>query len=369
MKLYILIIINKYTLKMAQSVNKLNPNLERIAITYGDAGENHAGMEMVGKLGGEGTGFTTNELLKIKNSLENGDNSFKCDYYNLSNPEAVEVQKKGEKWVKTENIKKAGVLVIRNFINDEKVEKIYEEITSVEWDTKYYDTRRKKVLNKLARENVVFLDGKSQEPDYENKKGRIIDWSKLDEFKELSDTLFGIINSNTDNKGNNMIAEGNRYLKEKVGKKVKNGIGWHGDAERRKVMCASIGGVDYSMKWQWFYKHNPINMTPFEVILNSGDVYIMSEEAVGQQWKSSATYTLRHCAGHESYTNYKKEWITALNCKNDNVDIKLDNVDIKSDNVDIKSDNELKSTVESGNKIIKKGRKKYKLLIEEEEGK
>ena len=102
----------------------------------------------------------------------------------------------------------------------------------------------------------------------------------------------------------------------------------------------------------------------------------MSEEAVGQQWKSSATYTLRHCAGHESYTNYKKEWITALNCKNDNVDIKLDNVDIKLDNVDIKldnvdikSDNELKSTVESGNKIIKKGRKKYKLLIEEEEGK
>ena len=71
---------------------------------------------------------------------------------------------------------------------------------------------------------------------------------------------------------------------------------------------------------------------------------------------------MRHCAGHESYTNYKKEWITALNCKNDNVDIKLDNVDIKLDN-------ELKSTVESGNKIIKKGRKKYKLLIEEEEGK
>jgi len=36
------------------------------------------------------------------------------------------------------------------------------------------------------------------------------------------------------------------------------------------------------MKLQWFYKHRPLNCKPFEVSLNSEDVYIMSEEAVGQ---------------------------------------------------------------------------------------
>jgi hypothetical protein len=109
-----------------------------------------------------------------------------------------------------------------------------------------------------------------------------------------------------------LIAEGNKYLKEKIVdgkiKKVKHGIGWHGDAERRKVACICIGGVSFPMYWQWFYKHKPINMEPFKVLLNSGDIYIMSEEAVGQMWKKSSIYTLRHCAGHENFTKYKKEW-------------------------------------------------------------
>ena len=353
--------------KVSQPENKLNPSLERIAITYGDAGENHAGMQMVGKLGGEGSGFTTNDLLKIKTSLEKGDTPFKCDYYNLSNPEAVEIRKRGGKWVKMKKTKEAGVLVVRNFLDSEKVEELYREVTSVEWDTKYYDTRRKKVLNKLARENLVFLKGISQEPDYENKKGRIVDWTKLENFKELSETLFGIINSNTDKKGNNMIAEGNRYLKKKGGKKVKNGIGWHGDAERRKVICVSIGGVDYSMKWQWFYKHKPINMTPFEVTLNSGDVYIMSEEAVGQKWKCSSIYTLRHCAGDESFTKYKKAWITSLNGKIKDVSDKKPN---SNELEKIKNEVLESMATGSGNKKIikkvkrKKGKKKLKLTEE-----
>jgi hypothetical protein len=38
----------------------------------------------------------------------------------------------------------------------------------------------------------------------------------------------------------------------------------------------------------------------------------MSENAVGTNWKHSSQYTMRHCAGHESFTKYKKEWITHL---------------------------------------------------------
>lgn len=38
----------------------------RIALTFGDAGENHVGMEMVGRLGEVGSGFTIEELMLLK---------------------------------------------------------------------------------------------------------------------------------------------------------------------------------------------------------------------------------------------------------------------------------------------------------------
>ena len=296
---------------------KFDPNSERIAITCGDAGENHAGMEMLGKLGKEGSGFTTKDLLNIKSFVE--ELKINCDYYDLSNDEAVVVNKVKGKYVKTNKKKAAGVLVLRNFLNEDTVSKVYRDVTSVDWDTKYYDTRRGVVLNKLARENIVFLKGIEQKADYENKKGTIVDWTKLRDFNRVLEELFELINSVTEGKAEGLIAEGNRNRKNKVvkgkSKKVNNGIGWHGDAERRKVVCICIGGVDYCMKWQWFYKHRPLNNETFEVSLNSGDIYIMSEEAVGQKWKSSSIYTLRHCAGPDSdspYVQYKKEWIEHL---------------------------------------------------------
>ena len=119
---------------------KFDPNSERIAITCGDAGENHAGMEMLGKLGKEGSGFTTKDLLNIKSFVE--ELKINCDYYDLSNNEAVVVKKVKGKYIKTDNKKAAGVLVLRNFLNEETVNKVYKDVTSVEWDTKYYDTRR-----------------------------------------------------------------------------------------------------------------------------------------------------------------------------------------------------------------------------------
>lgn len=288
---------------MDNFINKqLNDKKERIAITCGDAGENHQGMMMEGSLGEEGSGFTINDLLNIKNYVESLGK--KCEYIDLSNNKAVN---------KDGNKKESGVLILRNFLDDVICNELYKELTSVEWDTKYYDTRRKKVLNKNARENLLFLRGKSQKPDYENKKGTIVDIYSLPLFNKILDELFEIVNNETNGKAIDLIAEGNRYLKEKIVngklKKVNHGIGWHGDAERRKVICLSIGGINFPMYWQWFYKHKPINNKPFKITLNSGDIYIMSEEAVGQQWKSSSIYTMRHSAGHESFTKYKKEWL------------------------------------------------------------
>jgi hypothetical protein len=34
--------------------------------------------------------------------------------------------------------------------------------------------------------------------------------------------------------------------------------------------------------------------------LDHGDIYVMSEWAVGSEWKKSTLYTLRHCAGSDT---------------------------------------------------------------------
>ena len=62
------------------SVTKTSDNMEAkttdrvvdstITFTFGDAGENHAGMQMIGEKLSAGQGFTTDNLQKIKENME-----------------------------------------------------------------------------------------------------------------------------------------------------------------------------------------------------------------------------------------------------------------------------------------------------------
>ena len=96
------------------------------------------------------------------------------------------------------------------------------------------------------------------------------------------------------------VVEGNRYYDLK-----KTGIGFHGDTERVVVICLSIGGFNYPMRWQWFKDGMPVGKH-IDIHLNSGDVYIMSEKAVGADWKLKSKYTLRHAAGADKYRSLSK---------------------------------------------------------------
>ena len=92
------------------------------------------------------------------------------------------------------------------------------------------------------------------------------------------------------------VVEGNRYYNLK-----NTGIGFHGDTERVVVICISIGCDNYPMRWQWFKDGMPVGES-IDITLNCGDVYIMSEKAVGADWKLRSIYTLRHAAGAKKYT-------------------------------------------------------------------
>jgi hypothetical protein len=55
------------------------------------------------------------------------------------------------------------------------------------------------------------------------------------------------------------------------------------------------------LHYQWFYKSNPIGKN-FSVVISPGDFYVMSEKAVGSDWKKKNTLTLRHASGARKYT-------------------------------------------------------------------
>ena len=256
-----------------------------ITLTFGDAGENHNGMEMLGTLGEVGSGFSMDELRQMEERMSG--EGFECTLHDLGLHHRS-------------GFEPAGLLVVKQFADLPESEALFEELVSFEWDRKFWCRRRKRVLNKHARSNVMILDGRSQEPCYEEGKGRVVEGDTLPVFAGLKARMVENLNrASGSDKASGMICEGNRYFDLK-----KCGIGYHGDTERRKVVAVRVG-APLSLHYTWFHKHLPVGGT-FEFTIENGDLYVMSEKAVGYDWKRSSIYTLRHAAGASKYTSLAK---------------------------------------------------------------
>ena len=96
-------------------------------------------------------------------------------------------------------------------------------------------------------------------------------------------------------KAEGLYAEGNHYYQ------AKSGIGFHGDAERKIVVCLSLGSTSV-LRYQW---RKPGDSTPFgppvDLTLNHGDMYVMSEKATGGDWMKRSRYRVVHGAGSTKY--------------------------------------------------------------------
>jgi len=256
-------------------------------LTWGDCGENHAGNQLVGKIQESGTGVTMADLAGIQAGYEGV-----ADLTVFAATE--ECPHKGI----------AGVLILRNFLNEEEQQAMLSELTGKVWDTKFLNTRTSKVLNKHARSNLIFQRGVSQAAVYEEGKGTIEDIDRMphlssadSKVREISRKIADLATPTHDCP---LICEGNKYRTETTKKSDQQGIGYHGDSERTRVFALSIGGYSYPMQWVLFHRYCP-QAEPEKVFLNSGDLYIMSELAVGQQWNKSSLWTWRHAAGHPKY--------------------------------------------------------------------
>jgi len=148
------------------------------------------------------------------------------------------------------------------------------------------------VKNKKIRHNLTFAE-KSQEPDYENKKGRIVNFNDLECLARIKYELVGVLDEP-------LVAEGNHYYDIE-----ECGIGFHGDAERKLVFALRLGS-SIPLHYQWFLRFQSIGKR-VKISLNSGDMYMMSEKAVGQDWLKSSMLTLRHAAGCQKSLTIKKK--------------------------------------------------------------
>lgn len=243
--------------------------MSTITVTFGDCAENHVGMQKIGELAENG--FSHAELIEFKKYFDNLD--FETNL--------IDLVKLGEK-----DHDPAYVLVVRDgVLAFTDPDMFLQEQLALSWDKKA--KMRGRVVNKRARHNLVY-DEISQEPDYENGKGRIVAFKDVPNLAEVRDGLNTLTNSC-------LLAEGNHYYKDHCG------IGYHGDSERRKVVGVRLG-ESTPLCYQWYHWSNPIGDNG-KIILNHGDIYFMSEKATGFDWKKRSQITLRHAAGARKYIN------------------------------------------------------------------
>ena len=249
-----------------------------ICITLGEQSENHVGMVKYGD-GLCEKGYSVEELEKMKKKFE--EKGCECEMIELNDLLVDEVCEE-----------KGCVLVIRKCIDvllgEGKNKEMLKELVDLKWDDKYWDVRRKKVLNKRARYNLCFGD-ETKESDMENKIGSVVGYEDVKLLSEMKKKMEEICGEKK------LECEGNLYYDAK-----KCGIGFHGDGERKKVIGISLCSEDVvrEINWIWYKRSKRISER-YRLKLYCGDCYVMSEKSSGFDWKKRSLVTLRHGAGVE----------------------------------------------------------------------
>ena len=332
----VLVEINKKKEKRKKGQKK-DKGKSGATLTFSSSVENNQGMQIYGAMAE--SGFTVGELQESKSNIESKYEGAVVEVIDLVESLPEELREKASS---------ASVLVFRGGVN-----KILEENSSIDLydehkilpkDNKFFHSRQYRINNKNARHNLCFAEeeqkhnldklndllGTKNEPAEtrdetikkmkENKiyfkenefgkspphpdlvaKGTIYKFADLpltNKIRETLPTLFG-------EKANNLLAEGNYYFDLE-----KTGIGFHGDSERKDVIGVRTGEDEESgfpLHYQWFQNRNPIGER-VQIELKNGDIYVMSEKAVGRDWKRSKNglLTLRHAAGGPKYLIIKR---------------------------------------------------------------
>lgn len=251
---------------------------EVYTVTFGDQGENEPGMQMFGKPAEHG--MSVEHLDTIASHLK----SMGAQVELLYLTECAGLTKSDE-------IPHAAVLVVKDGVNrftgGNKLP-AQAELAAKVTDKKAFMYGA--VKDKNVRHNFLFGTC-DQAPDYASKKGTIYNFVQNITFDGLrrSLSLWAGIKDPDDILS---VGEVNHYYDVS-----KTYISFHGDAERKVVIGCRFGKPEFPL---WFRLHDngrPVGQT-VKIDLGDGDVYFMSELAVGQKWKSKGCHW-RHAAGQE----------------------------------------------------------------------
>ena len=257
---------------------------QTFTLTFGDVAENHARMVKHGTMADRG--FTREELIQVKRWCKSkGAVTRLIKLHNYLPPNiSPEIKKANKAWVL---IIKKGVNIILDDNNG--ANNLYDEQNALQKDKKALMYGR--VVSKHARHNLCFGDH-AIAANYEVGQGTVVAFDSVPLTKRIRETLGTIIPTM-----NELQLEGNYYYDVTT-----CGIGWHGDSERFKVVGTRLGAT-IPLVYCWFHDSKPITpvINDDDMRLDHGDMYIMSEKAVGTDWKKKNSYTLRHAAGAKKY--------------------------------------------------------------------
>lgn len=253
---------------------------QTFTLTYGDVCENHVGMEQIGTLCSSGISIET--LQNVVTMYPQNATLYHLNTEEYHPPAAILVIKGG----------------IELLLGSGGTQNLFAEHWALEKDTKAF--MRGRVVNKIARHNLCFSDV-GHGPEYEKGIGTVIPFANVPWTWALRHQL-GIIFDQPQ-----LQCEGNYYY-DVTSDKV--GIGRHGDTERRIVIGARMG-ASLPLEFYWYYKTKPIS-PPMRFNLDHGDIYVMSDKAVGYDWKRSSIVTLRHAAGSDRFLAKENARVEAL---------------------------------------------------------
>jgi len=189
----------------------------------------------------------------------------------------------------------AGVLVIDGgvdrLIGEGGKERLLAESTAQPFDTTFFNTRKKVVQNKHGRRNNCYADFQ-QDGDIPHGKPTVVAFDGAPEMK----TLRGALPAFFGEWAGGLVAETNLYTNVSL---AKVGIGFHGDSERRKVIGVRLGAASTPLRFQWYHRSVPAT-DEIAIELRDGDMYVMSDKAVGFDWMKSSIPTLRHGTGRKA---------------------------------------------------------------------
>lgn len=249
----------------------------RYAITFGEVAVLHIGGKEFGEC--REVGFTVDELRNVQ--IEHPDQT---KLVMISDVLPAELRKDNE----------AAVLLIKDGVRlfGGNPDELLAEQQSIEYDTKYWDTRRRKTLNKQARYNIVFGEhGQEHNEDYTHPTVQA--YTGVPSLAEIRARLPEVLGP----KAKDLNAEGNHYYKPACG------IGFHGDVERKIVICLSLGSAT-TLRYHWRMPGSSEHtLSPMDIEVEHGDIYVMSERAVGGNWRKRSQVRVVHAAGAKKYVD------------------------------------------------------------------